>query len=72
MNRVEHLQWCKDRALKYVEAEDFIEAFNSFQSDMMKHEETKNHIALELGVMLYFGGHLNTKESVIDWINGFN
>ena len=72
MNRVEHLQWCKDRALKYVEAEDFIEAFNSFQSDMNKHEETKNHIALELGVMLYFGGHLNTKKEMINWIKSFN
>lgn len=72
MNRTEHLQQCKDRALVYAEVGDFTEAFNSFQSDMMKHEETKNHIALELGVMLFFGGHLNTEKAMIDWINGFN
>lgn len=72
MNRPGHLQWCKDRALKYAEVGDFIEAFNSFQSDMNKHEETKNHIALELGTMLYFTNQLNTKKAMISWINGFN
>ena len=37
MNRTEHLQWSKDRAIEYVNTGDNPGAFASFQSDMSKH-----------------------------------
>ena len=72
MNRSEHLDWCKQRANEYVEQNDMQQAFASFQSDMTKHPETCNHIALELGTMLLVGGHLSSQSQMKDWINGFN
>ncbi len=70
--RAEHLQWCKDRALEYVEQGDTTNAFTSFMSDMSKHDETANHMALEMGTMLLIGGHLSTPHEVKQWIEGFN
>ena len=72
MNRQEHLQWCKDRALEYVEDGDVTQAFASFQSDMTKHEETQGHMALELGTMLLVSGNLSTPHQMREWVNGFN
>ena len=46
--RDEHLQWCKDRAMKYVNDDDLKNAFASFQSDMIKHSETRNHLVLQM------------------------
>ena len=72
MDRTEHLQWCKDRALEYIERDDLNGAFASFSSDMSKHLETAKHSALELGIMLFFGGHLSTANEMKKWINDFN
>ena len=72
MNRNEHLEWAKKRALEYAEQGNIRDALGSFTSDMMKHEETRNHVGLELGAMLMFSGNLSTKKEVIDFINGFN
>lgn len=72
MNRAEHLQWCKDRANEYVDNNDMINAFASFQSDMSKHPETSNHMALEMGTMLLLGGQLSTSHQMKNWIDGFN
>jgi len=72
MNRQEHLQWCKDRALEYVNRNDLNQAFASFQSDMSKHPETSDHIALEMGTMLLVSGNLSTAKQMNDWIVGFN
>lgn len=72
MNRSEHLQWCKDRALEYVNTGDLKNAFASFQSDMTKHEETNDHIALKLGTMLLISGHLSNENQMKEWINGTN
>lgn len=72
MNRSEHLQWCKDRALEYVKTGDTQQAFASFGSDMRKHPETANHVALPLGMQLLIGGNLNAPTQMRDWINGFN
>ena len=72
MNRAEHLQWSKDRAMEYVYTGDLSNAFASFISDMGKHPKTENHAALQLGSMLLFGGHLDTKDKMEKWILGFN
>lgn len=72
MNRTEHLQWCKDRALEYVESGDFNSALASMGSDLSKHPETKNHAGIQLSVGLMMIGKLNTTEEVRKFIEGFN
>lgn len=62
MSRAEHLEWCKQRANKYVEQNDLQQAFASFQSDMTK----------EMGTILLLGGHLSSQHQMKEWINGFN
>ena len=70
--RSEHLQWCKDRAIEYVDNNDLGQAFASFMSDMGKHLETRNHMALEMGTTLLLSGNLSTSDQMRDWILGFN
>lgn len=72
MNRAEHLQWCKDRALEYVENNDTDQAFASMMSDIGKHDETTGHIGIQLGMMLKMSGHLSTEPQMKEWIIGFN
>lgn len=72
MNRTEHLQWSKERAIEYVDNNDLQQAFASFQSDMSKHNETSDHLALEMGTMLLLGNHLSTQKEMRDWILGCN
>ncbi len=72
MNGEEHLQWCKDRAIKYVNRGELPQAYASMASDMRKHEDTKDHIAIQLGVQLLVAGQLNTASAMEDFINGFN
>lgn len=72
MDRKEHLDWCKGRALAYVDACDIENAFTSMMSDLGKHEETKAHLAIELGMMLLLGGELSTVNEMRKFIEGFN
>ncbi len=43
MTRSEHLQWCKDRALEYVNNGDLTTAYASMASNLNKHKETEMH-----------------------------
>lgn len=70
--RAEHLAWCKKRALEYCDAGDVAQAFSSMGSDLGKHPETENHSAIQLGMMLLMGGHLNTPGEMRKFIEGFN
>ena len=72
MSRTEHLQWCKDRAMAYVNDGDLQDGVKSMMSDMTKHPETCTHMGIELGIMMLMGGHLKTKEDATVWILGFN
>lgn len=73
MTRAEHLQWCKNRAMEYVNAGDNNQAFASMCSDLLKHEETKQHESTNrLGMSLLIAGHLKTKEQMTKWIQGYN
>ena len=56
--RAEHLAWCKQRALAYVEQGDLNNAFASMISDLRKHPETEKHGATELGMMPVSYTHL--------------
>ena len=73
MTRTEHMQWAKDRAMKYVETGDFNEAVTSMLSDLSKHPETEasaGGILAKLGMMELMRGP--TKESITRYITGFN
>lgn len=73
MTRAEHLQWCKDRAFEILDNGGYPgEAYTSFVSDMRKHPETENHIALNMGVIMMLGGHCSTPDEMRKFIEGFN
>lgn len=71
MTRQEHLEWCKQRALEYVDT-DPQGAFTSIVSDLGKHPETAGHLGIQLGMMQLIGGMLNTPAQMRDFIEGFN
>lgn len=72
VSRQDHLVWCKNRALEYVEMGDIAQAWASMASDLHKHPETDWHPALDLGTMLIVGGHLSSQEEMRKFIEGFN
>ena len=72
MTREEHLGWCKQRSLEYVEIGNYQEAMTSMFSDLDKHPETANHPGSQLGLSLMIAGQLNDEHSVRKFINGFN
>jgi len=71
-SRAEHLAWCKQRALQYVDSGDTANAFASLVSDLRKHPETEDHAAAELGMMLMMSGHLSTEKDMREFIEGCN
>lgn len=70
--RTEHIEWCKKRALQYVDAGDLEQGYASMISDLTKHPETEKHPAAMLGVILLMNGQLDTPQKMRDFINGFN
>jgi len=72
MNRQEHLQWSKDRAIQILNEGDVAGSYSSFMCDMNDHPELANHLALEMGMMLLFGGQLSTYSEMKNFIEGFN
>lgn len=72
MTRDEHLAWCKQRALEYVDRGDLRNAFASMASDLRKHDGTKDHATIKLGMMMLMGGHLSTAADMRRFIKGFN
>lgn len=72
MTRQEHMAWCKERALAYVDSKDLEGALASMMSDLRKHQETEDHPGIMLGMMLKMSGKLNTPEETKKFIEGFN
>lgn len=74
MTRQEHLKWCKDRALEYVNAGDIDEALASMLSDLGKHQETMDSLRScgPLAMMMKMSGQLSTREDMKKFIEGFN
>lgn len=72
MNRQEHLEWCKKRALEYADEGDTQNAWMSMASDLGKHEGTKDHIGIQFGTMLFLTGNLSTSTEMRKFIEGFN
>jgi len=71
MNRQEHLECCKKRALEYVDRGCVQEAFASMASDLRKHPETEKHSGIELGLMHLLFGTIKTPEQMRKFIEGF-
>lgn len=67
----EHMAWCKERAFSYCEQGKAQEAWSSFISDLNKHDETRGHSAIELGMTLYMAGHLSRVGEMRRFIEGF-
>lgn len=70
--RNEHLDWCKTRALEYVDSNDIDQAMASMLSYLGKHPETVTHPGKALMASLRLAGHLKTTQSMRDFIEGFN
>lgn len=70
MTRAKHLAWCKERALAYL-PDDPEQAFASMASDLGKHEETRGHAGLEIGLLFMLStGNLGL--NMREFIEGFN
>lgn len=73
MTRAEHIAWCKERALEYLDAGDIQNAFVSMLSDLRKHPDTENHPGGTLGAGLVLTpGWIQNSSEVRRWIEGFN
>jgi hypothetical protein len=71
MTRAEHLQWCKNRALEYVNQGDLRNAYTSMISGLLEHDETKN-MGSQFGMDLMMVAVLTTPEAMEKFIEGFN
>jgi hypothetical protein len=68
----EHLEWCKNRALEYLDAGDPAQAFTSMMSDLRKHPELENHVGIRMGVgFMMLPGWISNPTEVRRWIVGF-
>ena len=72
MTRDERIQWCKDRAIEYLDKGDTKNAFASMLSDLEKNPETAGHAGCKLGISLLMSGHLTSLKDMRNFINGFN
>lgn len=71
-SRAEHLEWCKKRALEYLDQNDVTQAWASMASDLRKNPDTDGHIGIQLGMAQILMGHLKSVESMRHFIEGFN
>ncbi len=67
----EHLNFAKQRALRYVELGDLLQALTSIGSDLRKHPETQNHPGYDIGMNLYMIGSLHSAPEMRRFIEGF-
>ncbi len=72
MTRAKHLAWCKERAHEYLDRGEVANAFASMGSDLGKHSETENHVAIQLGAGMLLMGQLNNVPEMRKFIDGFN
>lgn len=73
MNRAEHMQWAKDRAMEYVDRRDLQGALASMTSDLRKHEETGGPAVEMLLATIGISAVLNNDTAEMRrFIEGFN
>lgn len=69
--RVEHLEWCKMTALKYIDAGDIRTAWTSMYSDLGKHPGTANHPLINVGITMHKYSDSVTPGKMRQFINRF-
>lgn len=73
MTRLEHLDWCKKRAIKEMDFyKDPSKAYISMASDLRKHPETNNEGLISLCIMQPIMNPRATRQEVIKFLDGFN
>jgi len=70
MDRLEHLNWCKERAREYLDRGDPSNAISSMLSDMAKHPETAITDEESLESIGFYS--IGTMEEARKFIEGFN
>ncbi len=70
MTRDEHMDWCKKRALEYIDRGDIREGITSMLSDLSKHEHTRG-IGDKLGMLGMFEIMNGTPQSARRFVEGF-
>lgn len=70
-SREEHLAWCKQRALTYLDKGDVKEAVTSMMSDLDKHPETR-HAGEAMTYFAFFVIMQNSHADARRYIEGFN
>lgn len=72
MDRKEHLQWAKDRALAELQPGrgGYPVAMSSLIQDFALHEELRGHTALILMSMLAFSEQITNDDHMREFING--
>lgn len=68
--RSEHLEWCINRAMEYINRDQISEAYSSIISDLHKHPETISAFGTQILLMIMIGGDLN-KNELLNFINKF-
>lgn len=69
MDRSEHLEWAKKRALEYVDGGDLPSAIASMISDLRKHPELEKSAGWG-GLLIMLDA--DRPDAVRQWIEGFN
>lgn len=67
--RSEHMEWCKERALAYLDINDPAQAITSMLSDLSKHDETRES-GICMAPMAFF--EMKSVEGARRFIEGFN
>ena len=70
--RQEHIRWSKERALQELESGNLAAAYASISSDLSKHPETENHVAITLGMRMLMAGLLSDVAEMRKFIEGIN
>jgi len=74
MDRAEHLQWAKDRALEYADRGDTGSAISSLMQDLADHPETAESCEIITGLMMPLAmmGNFERPGELRRFIEGFN
>lgn len=75
MDRQQHLNWCKQRAMEYVASGDLLEAVTSMMSDLTKHPETaksSDGVLAAIGLLARQQAQSSDRAGVVRYIQGFN
>lgn len=72
MTRDEHLKWCKERALEYLDRGDLSNAVTSMLSDLEKHAETKAIAKSMASYGMFLLMYRRDTTAIRGFIKGFN